>query len=231
LVATPIGNDQDISLRALELLQAVQIIVLEEFKESTRFLRAHGITGKNYEQLNEHSTPEDLKRLVDLCEKEEVALITDCGTPGFCDPGADLVRECRRRKIAVRTFPGASSLMGLLSLSSERLDQFVFRGFLPAENEARKKSWIELQKESRAIVIMDTPYRFQKMLAETVEHFGDRRILLTLDLTQATEKILEGSPAQVLKSELPAKAEFMLLIYPRKSARSASSNSASAGPR
>lgn len=217
LVATPIGNDQDISFRALELLKNVEVIVLEEFKESTRFLRAHGISGKTYEQLNEHSTADDLKRLVDLCEKQDVALITDCGTPGFCDPGADLVRECRHRKIVVRTFPGASSLMGLLSLSSQRLDQFVFRGFLPAENEARKKAWMDLQKENRAIVLMDTPYRFQKMLAETNEFFGDRQILLTLDLTQTTEKILEGSPSQVLKSELPAKAEFMLLIYPRKS--------------
>lgn len=217
LVATPIGNDQDISYRSLALLKDVHVIVLEEFKESTRFLRAHGITGKTYEQLNEHSKPEDLKRLTDLCETQDVALITDCGTPGFCDPGADLVRECRKRRIPVRTFPGASSLMGLLSLSSERLDQFVFRGFLPAENEARRKAWMDLQKESRAIVLMDTPYRFQKMLSETQEFFGDRRILLTLDLTQESEKILEGSPAQVLKSELPTKAEFMLLVYPRKS--------------
>ncbi len=216
LVATPIGNDQDISARALELLKSVDVIVLEEFKESTKFLRAHGISGKTYEQLNEHSTAEDLKRLTDLCEKQNIALITDCGTPGFCDPGADLVRECRKRKIPVRTFPGASSLMGLLSLSSERLDQFVFRGFVPAENEARKQAYLELQKESRAIVLMDTPYRFQKMLGETAEYFPERKILVTLDLTQETEKILEGTPAQVLKSELPAKAEFMLLIYPRK---------------
>ncbi len=216
LVATPIGQDQDISLRALDLLKNVEHIILEEFKESTRFLRAHGIAGKNYEQLNEHSTAEDLKRLTELCDKSEVALITDCGTPGFCDPGADLVRECRKRGIRVRTFPGASSLMGILSLSSERLDQFVFRGFIPAENEARKKALQELQKEGRAFVLMDTPYRFQKMLSEANEYFSDRRILLTLDLTQETEKILEGTPAQVLKSELPAKAEFMLLVYPRK---------------
>lgn len=215
LIATPIGHDQDISLRALEALKNSQTIILEEFKESTRFLRAHGISGKTYEQLNEHSKPEDLKRLTDLCEKENVLLITDCGTPGFCDPGADLVRECRRRGIAVQTFPGPSSLMGLLSLSSVRLDQFVFRGFLPAENEARRKAWIDLQKESRAVVIMDTPYRFQKMLGETAEFFADRKILLTLNLTQETETVLEGSPAQIMKKDLPAKAEFMLLIYPR----------------
>jgi 16S rRNA (cytidine1402-2'-O)-methyltransferase len=216
LIATPIGNDQDISLRALETLKNAQLIVLEEFKESTRFLRAHGITGKNYEQLNEHSKPEDLARLVGLCESGEVVLITDCGTPGFCDPGADLVRECRKKKIPVRTFPGPSSLMGLLSLSSVRLDQFVFRGFLPAENEERAKAWAECQKESRAIVLMDTPYRFQKMLSEANQYFSDRKILLTLDLTQETEMVFEGTPSMVLKNELPNKAEFMLLIYPRK---------------
>lgn len=215
LIATPIGHDQDISLRALECLKEAQFIILEEFKESTRFLRAHGISGKNYEQLNEHSRPEDLKRLTELCAKENVALITDCGTPGFCDPGADLVRECRQRGIPVRTFPGASSLMGLLSLSSRRLDQFVFRGFLPAETEARRKAWQELQKESHALVLMDTPYRFQKMLSETAEFFPDRPVLLTLNLTQEAEKILEGPAAKLLQQELPAKAEFMLLIYPR----------------
>jgi 16S rRNA (cytidine1402-2'-O)-methyltransferase len=215
LVATPIGNNQDIGLRALEFLKQAEIIILEEFKESTQFLRAHGISGKTYEQLNEHSTPDDLKRLVELCAEKEIALITDCGTPGFCDPGADLVRACRKRQIPVRTLPGPSSLMGLLSLSSQRLDQFIFRGFLPAENEARKKSWLDLQKEPRAIILMDTPYRFQKMLSETAEYFSDRKILLTLDLTQDSEKVLDGMPLDILKSELPAKAEFMLLIYPR----------------
>jgi len=216
LIATPIGNDQDISLRALESLKNSKTIILEEFKESTRFLRAHGITGKNYEQLNEHSRPEDLKRLTELCATEDVVLITDCGTPGFCDPGADLVHECRKRQIPVVTFPGASSLMGLLSLSSVRLDQFVFRGFLPAETEARRKSWIEMQKEKRAFVLMDTPYRFQKMLGETAEFFPDRKILLTLNLTQETEMILEGTATQIMKKDLPAKAEFMLLVYPSK---------------
>ncbi len=132
LVATPIGNDQDISLRALEFLKQADTIILEEFKESTRFLRAQGISGKTYEQLNEHSTPEDILRLTQLCAEKEVALITDCGTPGFCDPGADLVRECRKKNISVKTMPGPSSLMAMLSLSSQRLDQFVFRGFMAA---------------------------------------------------------------------------------------------------
>lgn len=217
LIATPIGNDEDISLRALAFLKASEIIILEEFKESTRFLRAYGISksdGKTFEQLNEHSTKEDLQRLADLCEKNEVALITDCGTPGFCDPGADLVRECRRRKLPVRTFPGASSLMALLSLSSERLDQFVFRGFLPAENMAREKAWRDTQKEARALIVMDTPYRFQKTLLEIKTYFPERKILLALNLTSENERILEGLPGEIIQEVLPQKAEFLALIYP-----------------
>ena len=213
LVATPIGNDQDISIRALEQLKAADLIILEEFKESTRFLRSQGIANKEYEQLNEHSTPEDIKRLAELCETKNVALITDCGTPGFCDPGAHLVQACRRKKIKVSTLPGPSSLMGLLSLSSERIDQFLFKGFVPAENEARKAAYQELKKEKKAFVLMDTPYRFQKMLGEINEYFPERKVLLTANLTQESEVVLEGSMAQILKNPLPQKAEFMILVY------------------
>lgn len=214
LVAIPIGNNQDVTLSALDILKSCEDIIVEERKEGTSFLRAHGISGKNYLELNEHTTPEELRELVAICREKNVALITDCGTPGFCDPGADLVRECRKLKIPVKTYVGASSLMGLLSLSSQRLDQFVFRGFLPAENEAREKSWLEVKKEKRAFVLMDTPYRLQKMLSEIQTHLPDRKVLLTLDLTQETEKVLEGKIGDIVKNEIPKKAEFMILIYP-----------------
>lgn len=216
LVATPIGNPQDMGLHALDVLKAADLIILEEFKESTVVLRAHAISGKKYEQLNEHSTPEDLARLTELCRTQNVALITDCGTPGFCDPGADLVASCRRQKIVVRSVPGASSLMTLLSLSGERLDQFLFRGFLPAENVAREATWKEIKKEKRAMILMDTPYRFQKMLQELGLHFPLRRVLILLDATQPTEQVLEGTGKELAALELPKKAEFMMLLYTEK---------------
>lgn len=214
LVAIPIGNNQDVTLSALDILKSCDDIIVEERKEGTSFLRAHGITGKNYLELNEHTNAEGLKELVELCKEKNVALITDCGTPGFCDPGADLVRECRKLKIPVKTYVGASSLMGLLSLSSVRLDQFIFRGFLPAENEAREKAWLEMRKEKKAFILMDTPYRLQKMLSEMQIHLSDRKILITLDLTQETEKVLEGKMTDIMKNEIPKKAEFMILVYP-----------------
>lgn len=213
LVATPIGNVQDISLRGLEILKNADAIILEERKESTAFLRSHGISGKDYHQLNEHSTKEDLESLVQLCKEKNVALITDCGTPGFADPGADLVRLCRAQKISVVSAPGPSSLMTLLSLTGERVEQFVFRGFLSPETEERNRQWNDLKKERRAIILMDTPYRMQKMIDELVLHIPQRRILVGIDMTQPTEQILEGLPSQVKGQISVKKAEFMILVY------------------
>lgn len=214
LVATPIGDTSEISLRALEILKKCPLIICESTKEASKLLRVHGISGKTYEVLDEHSTSDDKKNLVPLCRDQDVALVTDCGTPGFCDPGADLVRLCRQGNVPVKTVLGASALMGLLSLSGQRLDEFVFRGFLPAETESRRKALQELTKEKRAIIIMDTPYRLKKTLNDMKEFFSKRKFLITLNLTQETEQSIEGSIDQIISQTKADKAEFMLLIYP-----------------
>ena len=214
VVATPIGDTNEISLRALEVLRNCDLVICESTKETSKLLRAHGITGKTYEVLDEHSTAADKAALVPLCADKNVALVSDCGTPGFCDPGADLVRLCRQKNILVKSVLGPSSLMGLLSLSGQRLDEFIFRGFLPAENESRARALKELSKEKRAIIIMDTPYRLKKTLADMKDHFSQRRFLLTLNLSQEDEKVLEGNIDTVMKQPFD-KAEFMLLIYPQ----------------
>ncbi|MEN0059942.1 MAG: 16S rRNA (cytidine(1402)-2'-O)-methyltransferase [Bdellovibrio sp.] len=214
VVATPIGDTSEITLRALEVLKTCDIVICESTKEASKLLKSHGITGKTYEILDEHSTSQDKNSLLPLCAEKNVALITDCGTPGFCDPGADLVRLCRQNKITVKSVLGASSLMGLLSLSGRRLDEFVFRGFLPAETEARAKALKELTREKKALIVMDTPYRLKKTLNDMKEHFSQRSFLLTLNLSQEDECVLEGSIDRVISSLPYEKAEFMLLIYP-----------------
>lgn len=214
VVATPIGDISEISHRALEILKVCDLVICESTKEASKLLRAHGISGKKYEVLDEHSTPEDKEFLARLCSEQTVALVSDCGTPGFCDPGADVVRLCRQKGIAVKSVLGASALMGLLSLSGQRLDEFVFRGFLPAENEARARALKELTKEKRAIIIMDTPYRLKKTLADMKDYFSHRKFLLTLNLSQEDEKVIEGSIDKVIAGNSFDKAEFMLLIYP-----------------
>ncbi|MFV8257688.1 16S rRNA (cytidine(1402)-2'-O)-methyltransferase [Bdellovibrio bacteriovorus] len=214
VVATPIGDVSEISLRALEILKNCDVVICESTKEASKLLRAHGITGKSYEVLDEHSTPEDKAALVPLCAEKTVALVSDCGTPGFCDPGADLVRLCRQKNVPVKSVLGASALMGLLSLSGQRIDEFVFRGFLPAENEARARALKDLTKEKRAIILMDTPYRLKKTLNDMKEHFAQRRFLLTMNLSQEEEIVLEGSIDKLIGGLKADKAEFMLLVYP-----------------
>lgn len=215
VVATPIGDNNEISIRALDILRECELVICESTKEASKLLRSHGISGKTYEVLDEHSTPEDKQALVPLCADKKVALVSDCGTPGFCDPGADLVRLCRQKNIPVRSVLGPSALMGLLSLSGQRLDEFVFRGFLPAETEARGKACRELTKEKRAIILMDTPYRMKKTLTDMKEHFSDRRFLLVTNLSQEDECQLEGTIDKLISGLPYEKAEFMLLIYPR----------------
>jgi 16S rRNA (cytidine1402-2'-O)-methyltransferase len=213
LVATPIGEVQEITLTALETLRSCDVVICESTKEASKLLKAHGISGKKYELLSEHTTPVELNQLAQLCLTQHCALVTDCGTPGFSDPGADLVRLCRRQGVQVRSNLGASALMGLLSLSSQKLTEFYFKGFLPANNEERKKALSVLKNEKRALIIMDTPYRLKKTIEELALCFPKRKALLVLNLSQVDEEHLECELEQ-MPSKLPfEKAEFMLLIY------------------
>lgn len=212
VVATPLGDPQDITVKALGVLKDAEIIICESTKEASKLLRVHGIAGKRYEVLDEHSKPEDRAALRDLCRAHLCALVSDCGTPAFCDPGADLVAMCRATGIEVKICPGPSSLMGLLMLSGCRLDQFLFRGFVPAETEARRKAWQDLQKEKRPFVVMDTPYRLKKTLGDLVEFFPQRSLILVMDLTQATEQVLTGRAAELAAKTGDRKAEFLILV-------------------
>ncbi len=232
LIATPIGHDEDLSPRATKLLLDAQLVIGEEFRPLTTLLKrigrprqtpAQGQVGQpDLEVLNEHSKPEDVKHLADRVVEIHknggfTALVSDCGTPGFCDPGSALVAELRKRGKRSTAVPGASSLMCLLSLAGERIDEFVFRGFLPAERETREQALAGLTRENRAMIVMDTPYRLEKLLQELASKMPSRQAVLACDLTSEKEAIYSGSLSTLAKdwSARPAetkKAEFMLLI-------------------
>ncbi|MCM2281865.1 MAG: 16S rRNA (cytidine(1402)-2'-O)-methyltransferase [Bdellovibrionaceae bacterium] len=214
VVATPIGNLGDITLRAIEALKAAEIVIGEERRVVSTLLKRLGIENRDLRLLNEHSSDADVVELLQLCREKDVALVSDAGTPGFCDPGARLVAACRRENVPVTALPGASSLMCLLTLSGNRLDQFLFRGFLPAEREARDAALRELARESRPVIVMDTPYRLTKLLTELAERFPTRRALLGMDLTQESECIWEGLLPTIAARAAGQKAEFVLLIFP-----------------
>lgn len=232
LIATPIGDAGDITLRAIDVLKAADVVIGEERKEVSKLLKSLGIEGKRLELLNEHSREDDLKDLVALCRTQRVALVTDCGTPGFCDPGAKLVALCRAENLPSKPIPGASSLMCLLSVSGRYLSEFLFRGFLPAEKDARAAALSELSRERRPVILMDTPYRMGRLLEELAAKFPTRKVLLGCDFTQASETVIEASA-----SDLPAlvgerKAEFILALFPADGAdRAAADSGAGAGSR
>ena len=187
----------------------------EEYKNASRLLKTCKAEGKEIYVLNEHSKPADLTELCDLAKSQNVVLVSDCGTPGFCDPGADLVQLCRKRGVEVKSRPGPSSLTAFLSVCGHRLDHFLFRGFLPAETQQRRKE-IEKLKDSKNpdCSQVDTPYRLKKLLDEFKETFPQRKLVLGLDLSTDGECLIEGTAEIILKSLQVEKAEFLLLLSP-----------------
>ena len=213
VIATPIGNYEDITLRGKRLLEECEYIIGEETKPTRRLLKSIGISPqKNIELLNEHSTDEEIQSLVDICIHNNVALVSDCGTPGFCDPGARLVQLCRNQHISVFSIPGPSSLMALLSVSGYRLDRFLFEGFLPANSDIRKEKLKELKSEKRPLILMDTPYRLKKTMDDCEVYFPHRDIVLGLNMSTENEVVLAGKMKDIKKQIAFEKAEFVLIV-------------------
>jgi len=219
VVATPIGNLEDISLRARRLLGECQLVIGEEFKEADKLLKKLGLDKKPIEELNEHSTAKDWQDLVDHCANSTVVLISDCGTPGFCDPGAELVAACRAKGIPVHSVPGASSLAAFLSVCGQRLPQFWFRGFLPANREERALALKAVRNEPGPVVLMDTPYRLSRLLEELAAMDPARPATVALDLSTDQETVFTGPVDKLFRDIGERKAEFMLLLHGRSLAR------------
>jgi 16S rRNA (cytidine1402-2'-O)-methyltransferase len=215
VVATPIGNAQDFSLRALDILKTADLIIGEELKVLRQTLKAAGVRDTPLEQLNEHSTAEDIAHFVGECQTKNVALVSDCGTPGFCDPGADLVAACANAGVSVRPAPGPSSLMTLLSVCGVRVEQFLFYGFLPAKTELREAALATLKRETRPFIVMETPYRSQRLVEDLARNFPNHHCVLGLDLTGENEKIIRGAARDLLKAGEMADREPIALLIPR----------------
>jgi len=214
LIAVPIGNPGDITARAIDALKTADVVIGEERKEVSKLLKSLGIEGKRLELLNEHSSDADVEELLRLCHDHNVALVSDCGTPGFCDPGARLVAGCRTKLIANSPLPGASSLMCLLSICGHDMREFLFRGFLPAEREERKQALNELDRERRPVIFMDTPYRLGRLLTELAGKWPERQAVLGCDFTQSTETVFEARLKDLPQLVAERKAEFIIAVYP-----------------
>ncbi len=215
LVATPIGNDEDITIRALNVLKEADVVVCEERREGERFLRRWEIA-KPLETLNEHNESAATKVLLSALQSgRTLALISDGGTPVFSDPGAELVRRAGEAGIVVTPVPGASSLMPALIVSGFGIDRFLFYGWLSPKKERRRAELRGLVRERRAIVLMDTPYRLSALLRDLASAFGgERRVCLAYNLTMPGEKIFRGTAKELYEkiSGSGLKGEFVVVI-------------------
>lgn len=214
LVSTPIGNYQDITFRAIDVLKRVDLIVIEEYREGKKLLKNYGIE-KELRCLNEHNEKEETEQLLKLLlNGKNIALISDSGTPVFSDPGSFLVKKAIQQKIRLIPVPGASSLMPALIVSGFKIDRFLFYGWLSPKSFERKRELEKLKKEKNTIVLMDTPYRLRQLLEDINLIIGHRRICLGYNLTMDDETILYGNAKELLKivSEKKLKGEFVLIL-------------------
>jgi len=215
IVATPIGNPLDITLRALDILQTVDGIICEERREGSTLLKRLNIAERELITLNEHNEAEVTANLViRMFNGESFALISDAGTPVFADPGAYLIQETSLSGLQLVPVPGPSSLMTLLSVLDFKLDKFVFGGFLPRVPDQRRQELTRLRGLKLPVVLMDTPYRLSALLDDVEKTFGKgQRLTLGFDLTLPSELIVRGTPAEIRKAMGPRKGEFMLLVH------------------
>ena len=219
LVSTPIGNYDDITLRALDILRNVDFIICEEYKAARRMF-AHYKINKELIALNEHNENDVVDEIVaEILNGKTTALISDCGTPLFSDPGHLLVDLCIAQGIEVVPVPGANSLLPALIGSGYDFEKFYYYGWLSAKKDIRRKQLLDLKRIKEVIVLMDTPYRLKRLLSDVVNIFGNATpVCLAFELTMKDEKYYRGSAQKVLNiaEKNSLKGEFVLIVNNRK---------------
>ena len=214
LVATPIGNFEDITLRALRTLKECDVIAAEDTRRSGQLLRHFGISKPllSYFQFNEARRSEEI--IERLRRGEKVALVTDAGSPGISDPGERVVKAALLAGFRVEPVPGPCALVAALTASGLPAGEFHFAGFLPHKSGQRRNKLAELKSVSGTLVLYESPYRIEKLLAELSEIFPNGSVVLARELTKRFEEFLRGKPDELLEltRKRSLKGEFVVLI-------------------
>lgn len=214
VIATPIGNLEDITLRALRVLKEVDLIAAEDTRHTKKLLAHYRITTlltSYYDHIEASKAPALIGQLQ---AGKTIALVSDAGTPGISDPGYRLVKGAAEAGIAVVPVPGPSTLTALLSVGGLPTDRFVFEGFLPAKKGQRQKALQLLKQEERTLVFFESPHRLLDLLADIDEIFGDRQVVIGRELTKMFEETLRGSVRELRLSlrEREIKGEVAVLV-------------------
>jgi 16S rRNA (cytidine1402-2'-O)-methyltransferase len=211
VIATPIGNLEDISLRALRLLQEVQLIAAEDTRTTRHLLNAHNIKTP-LTSYHEHSKRAKLDYLLNYLEKDDLALVSEAGMPGLSDPGYKLIVAAIERGISVVPIPGASAVITALVVSGLPTDQFIYLGFLPRRKGQRQRLLSSIVDEPRTIVVFETPHRLREALSDIEEILENRRLSVCRELSKVHEEIFRGRVSQAREHFAEPRGEFTLVI-------------------
>jgi 16S rRNA (cytidine1402-2'-O)-methyltransferase len=216
LVATPIGNLEDITLRALRTLKECDVVAAEDTRRTGMLLKHFGISKPllSYFQFNEARRSEEI--LERLKRGEKVALVTDAGSPGISDPGERVVKAAIAAGLRVEPVPGPSALVAALTASGLSTEEVHFVGFLPHKSGQRRRKLEELKSCPGTVVIYESPYRIEKLLGELAEIFPGNRVVLARELTKKFEEFIRGTAAELLVRvrQHPPKGEFVVMLEP-----------------
>ncbi len=213
IIPTPIGNLEDITLRAIRLLKEVDLILAEDTRQTSKLLKHYNISKptSSYHKHNEHRIVEFLADRI--LRGENIALVTDAGTPGISDPGFLLVRECLKKNIEVECLPGATAFVPALVNSGLPSDSFCFEGFLP-QKKGRQKKLEALKNETRTMIFYESPFRLIKALEQFLGVFGDREASVSRELTKIYEETKRGKLHQLIEyfKQKEVKGEIVIVI-------------------
>ena len=214
VVATPIGNLGDITLRAIEILKLVDVVAAEDTRRSGMLLKHLGIK-KPFISYHEHNEASRTTELIErLARGENVALITDAGTPALSDPGLRLIRECIKREVPFTIIPGPSSILTALLGSGSSTLRFYFRGFLPVKSGQRERELRAAAEHDATVIFFESPYRLTKTLAACVDIMPDRQLCVAREMTKKFEEFRSGTANELLAHYQlhPPKGEIVLVI-------------------
>jgi 16S rRNA (cytidine1402-2'-O)-methyltransferase len=218
IVATPIGNLEDISLRALRTLREVKLIAAEDTRRTKQLLASYGIKTPTT-SYHERNKLTKLDYILEQLNQGDVALVSDAGMPGISDPGHELIVAARERGIPVIPIPGASVVITALAVSGLDTKDFRYLGFLPNKSSARRKLLKSIASELATIVVLETPHRLAAALGDIVEVLGDREIAVCRELTKLHEEVFRGRVSDAIKHFAEPRGEFTLVIAGQKEAQ------------
>ena len=212
LVATPIGNLEDMTFRAIKVLKDVDVIAAEDTRHTLKLLNYYEISKP---LISYHRHNEDIKTdflIQKVLNGENIAIVTDAGTPGISDPGEEIVKEAIKNNIDIIPIPGACALINALIASGLNTKQFTFYGFLPLNKKLRKKSFEKIKKENKTIIIYEAPHKINKTLNDILENIGDINCVIAKELTKIHEEFFRGKISEIINILNEPKGEYIILL-------------------